>query len=64
MTKRTRAAFDTMQFFELAIPAGMTVDQFMETDDFRQRCADLITSGFIDFKHERSFDEDGREVTE
>ena len=62
MTKVARAAFETMQFFEVDIPEGTTVEEYMETDDFRKACADLITSSFIDFQIERRYDADGNEI--
>lgn len=60
--RTVRAAFETQQFFELDIPEGVTPEKYMDTREFREACADLIQSGFIDFKVEREFDADGNEI--
>lgn len=57
-----RAAYETQQFFELDLPDGMTPEDYMETKDFRDACADLVTCGFIEFKVEREFDAKGSEI--
>ncbi len=58
----SRAAFETMQFFEVEIPEGQTSQSYMETQEFREECADLILSGFIEFQLEREFDVEGTEL--
>lgn len=62
MTKATRAAFETMQFFEMDLPEGMTAEEFMETPEFRDECAEMVKNGLIGFQVERLFDEEGNEI--
>ena len=57
-----RVAYETMQFFEVDLPEGQTPESYIGTDDFREACADLISSGFIDFQVERKFNAEGEEV--
>lgn len=44
---------DTMQFFEIEIPADVDAEHFVNSDLCRQVCADKITSGMTDLKLER-----------
>ena len=62
MSKAVRLAADTLQFFEVDIPKDMTPEDFIETDEFRKACADLIISGMIEFRLERLFDTNRNQV--
>lgn len=57
-----RVAYETMQFFEIDLPAGADPETYCDSNDAREHFADLILSGFIDFQLERRFGADGEEV--
>ena len=61
-TKVVRAAYETMQFFEVDIPDGYTPEEYMKTGEFRTECMGLIDCEFIEFKLERKFNEDREEI--
>lgn len=57
-----RVAYETMQFFEVDLPPGVTPEEYNGSDEMRRTCADHVLTGFIDFTVERLFDEDGKET--
>lgn len=46
---------ETMQYFEIEIPADMDTDQFIASEDCRKQCADKILSQTTDLTLERVF---------
>lgn len=57
-----RVAYETMQFFEIELPNGADPETYCDTIEARTHFVELITSGFISFKLERRFGEDGEEL--
>ncbi|AWY09369.1 hypothetical protein vBRpoPV13_12 [Ruegeria phage vB_RpoP-V13] len=48
---------DTMQFFEIEIPADMDEDEFLNSDECRKECADRILNQTTDLQIDRVIDE-------
>lgn len=44
---------DTMQFFEIEIPEDVDAEEFLNSDECRQECADRILNQTTDLKLDR-----------
>ena len=53
-TPKQLLIIDTMQFFEIEIPADQDPENFIDSDICRQICADKILGGMTDLKLERT----------
>ena len=51
-TPKQLVVIDTIQFFEIEIPADMNPNEFVDTDECRKLCADKILSQTTDLRFE------------